>query len=130
MDRKSYSKNIDCFMNDIEDMKMKTIVVDGMYLGEEYFDNINTTFAKVVFGKVIREGGIFWNSNKVETQLHWRKNCNLKGEEGIASDNGTGWAGWDETFKCYLNYNSNIKNNENAMKIIEIEQNETKTNLH
>ena len=48
-------------------------------------------------------------------------NCNLEGQEGIASDSGAGWAGWDDTEKCYLRYDTDIGENEHCMRIVEIE---------
>ena len=113
------------FSADFKDIKMQTRKVGGERLTEADFGGRNGVWARVVIGEIFAEVGgdheLTWENETTEVQLMWSVNCNLEGEEGIASDIGAGWAGWDDTEKCYLRYDADIGENEHCMRIVEIE---------
>jgi hypothetical protein len=112
------------FSADFDDLQMQTRNVVGDRLKEADFGDIKGVWASVVIGEVFSaddEYELTWENETTEMQLTWSGNCNLEGQEGIASSSGDGWAGWDDTEKCYLNYNTGIDDNEYCMRIVEIE---------
>ena len=115
----------------LDELKMKTIKKGAIRLKEDSFGGHKGVWARVMFGEIAVDDDdnyeLEWGDAE-DVQLTWSGNCNLEGQEGIACDNGYGFAGWDDTNKCYLAYNSKIEKNENCMRIIEIEVKEnTKT---
>ena len=113
------------FSADFKDIKMQTRKVRGERLTEADFGGRKGVWARVVIGEIFAEDGgdheLTWENETTEVQLTWSVNCNLEGQEGIASDSGAGWAGWDDTEKCYLRYDTDISENEHCMRIVEIE---------
>ena len=108
----------------INEMKMQKTMAPTMRLGKNKFGR--GVWAKVLFGEIFSEDNgdyeIQWDKKPKEVQLTWTVNCNLDGHEGIAcDDNGSGYAGWDDTQKLYLGLDSEISKNERCMRIIEIE---------
>ena len=115
----------------LDELKMKKIKTGVIRLKEDSFGGHKGVWALVMFGEIVVDEDddyeLEWGEPE-DVQLSWSVNCNLEGQEGIACDNGYGFAGWDDTNKCYLAYNSKIEKNENCMRIIEIEVKEdTKT---
>ena len=108
----------------LDELKMKTIKKGAIRLKEDSFGGHKGVWARVMFGEIAVDDDdnyeLEWGDAE-DVQLTWSGNCNLEGQEGIACDNGYGFAGWDDTNKCYLAYNSNIEKNKNCMQIIEIE---------
>jgi hypothetical protein len=113
------------FSADFKDIKMQIRKVGGEQLTEADFGGHKGVWARVVIGEIFYDDNddheITWENETTEVQLTWSVNCNLEGEEGIASDSGAGWAGWDDTAKCYLPYDTDIEENEHCMRIVEIE---------
>lgn len=107
------------------DFKMQMRKVGCERLAEADFGGCKGVWARVVIGEIFAEDGgdheLTWENETTEVQLTWSVNCNLEGQEGIASDSGAGWAGWDDTEKCYLRYDTDIGENEHCMRIVEIE---------
>ena len=108
----------------LDELKMKTIKKGAIRLKEDSFGGHKGVWARVMFGEIAVDDDdnyeLEWGDAE-DVQLTWSGNCNSEGQEGIACDNGYGFAGWDDTNKCYLAYNSNIEKNKNCMQIIEIE---------
>ena len=108
----------------LDELKMKKIKTGAIRLKEDSFGGHKGVWARVMFGEIAVDDDddyeLEWGDVE-DVQLTWSGNCNLEGQEGIACDNGYGFAGWDDTNKCYLAYNSKIEKNENCMQIIEIE---------
>jgi hypothetical protein len=113
------------FSADFKDIKMQTRKVGDERLTEADFGGRKGVWSRVVIGEIFAEDGgdheLTWENETTEVQLTWSVNCNLEGQEGIASDSGAGWAGWDDTEKCYLGYDADIGENEHCMRIVEIE---------
>ncbi len=113
------------FSADFKDIKMQMRKVGGERLTEADFGGRKGVWARVVIGEIFDEDvgdhELTWENETTEVQLTWSVNCNLEGEEGITSDSGDGWAGWDDTEKCYLRYDADIGENEHCMRIVEIE---------
>lgn len=113
------------FSADFKDIKMQTRKVGDERLAEADFGGRKGVWARVIIGEIFAEDGgdheLTWENETTEVQLTWSVNCNLEGDEGIASDSGAGWAGWDDTEKCYLRYDADIGENEHCMRIVEIE---------
>ena len=113
------------FSADFKDIKMQMRKVGCERLTEADFGGRKGVWARVVIGEIFADDGgdheLTWENETTEVQLTWSVNCNLEGQEGIASDSGAGWAGWDDTEKCYLRYNADIGENEHCMRIVEIE---------
>jgi hypothetical protein len=113
------------FSGDFNDLQMQTRDVGGERLTEADFGDIKGVWASVVIGEIFTddddEHELTWENETTDIQLVWSANCNLEGQEGIAGSSGQGWAGWDDTEKCYLHYNTGIKENEHCMRIVKIE---------
>jgi hypothetical protein len=114
------------FSADFKNLRVKPVKVVGEHLGQDYFGSDDELWARVLFGEIFTgdddDYEIGWDEQTSEVVLTWSEICNLLGEEGICCDDGSGWAGWDDTDKCYLRKNSNIESNEHCMRIIEIDQ--------
>jgi hypothetical protein len=110
--------------------------VKDLRLGKDFFNNNKKGLnATVRFGESFsdeKDVEFSWEEHTEEVKLFWSLECNSHKEEGISCDNGLGWAGWSEKYKCYLHKNSAIFNQDlverNCMKILEIEPSQEKTN--
>ena len=107
-----------------------SIVYDGnSRIGKEWFPSQGKgVLACVLYGELFAVDGeyeIEWGEDSHQMFLSWTDGaCNLDGEKGIVSDDGSGWGGWNNDEKCYLRYDRDILDDQEVcMKIIEIDMN-------
>ena len=89
----------------------------------EYLSEHKSITVMALFGEIFAEDEEYvleWDTTSREVVLTWDTNCNLDGETGIHSSDGSGWAGWCSKEKCFKRYNRPMHENEFVMRITSI----------